>query len=412
VANTSRRRVLGAGVVVGLAAIGNTAVAGADDDGMMVPLELSRVDAELSPSVSKLNVVTSDLSDDDFNYLEAVPTENVVATEANVAFAPPSLSMAMNTFGGRALVAACCTCTAELITMPLDNVKVREHVRVFEEGQRVVSLGELSAVEIMEAGGLAAFWSGLVPGLQHHFLSGGVKIGLYEPVKAAVFTALPTGTSSLIVSALAGMACGVAGIAAANPTDVVKVRQQGRAEDDAPLGNLLQQYAGVVRESGVLGLWAGFAPNAARSASISGLEFMGYDWLRTWLLLLYPTMSVPVAAGLAGGVAGGVCGLLINPIDVVKSRMMCPSCVSGACDTSEACNLGEAYAIEQARAAEASATTAKKGMLAFTDDLLAQDGMAGLMRGVVPGMVRVAIFDGLVFFFNESLRAAILQHHW
>jgi hypothetical protein len=26
--------------------------------------------------------------------------------------------------GGRALVAACCTCTAELITMPLDNVKV------------------------------------------------------------------------------------------------------------------------------------------------------------------------------------------------------------------------------------------------------------------------------------------------
>jgi len=179
----------------------------------------------------------------------------------------------------------------------------------------VVSLGELSAVEIMEAGGLAAFWSGLVPGLQHHFLSGGVKIGLYEPVKAAVFTALPTGTSSLIVSALAGtparhssqtilgddprtphgrlltraaaggggaagktlsgMACGVAGIAAANPTDVVKVRQQGRAEDDAPLGNLLQQYAGVVRESGVLGLWAGFAPNAARSASISGLEFMG-----------------------------------------------------------------------------------------------------------------------------------------
>jgi solute carrier family 25 uncoupling protein 8/9 len=200
---------------------------------------------------------------------------------------------------------------------------VREHVRVFEEGQPVVGLGELSAMEIMEAGGLPAFWSGLVPGLQHHFLSGGVKIGLYDPIKTAVCTALPTGTSMLIVSALAGaparflsliqsivsskdathgdhprtphgrlltraaagrraagkilsgMVCGVAGIAAANPTDVVKVRQQGRADDDAPLGNLLQQYAAVVRESGVLGLWAGFAPNAARSASISGLEFMG-----------------------------------------------------------------------------------------------------------------------------------------
>lgn len=99
VANTSRRRVLGAGVAVGLAAIGNTAVAIADDGVKKVPLELSRVDAELSPSVRKLNVVTSDLSEDDFNYLEAVPTENVVATEANVAFAHPSLSMAMNTLG-------------------------------------------------------------------------------------------------------------------------------------------------------------------------------------------------------------------------------------------------------------------------------------------------------------------------
>jgi hypothetical protein len=30
----------------------------------------------------------------------------------------------------------------------------------------------------------------------------------------------------------------------------------------------------------------------------------------------------------------------------------------------------------------------------------------------VPGAVRVALFDGLVFFFNESLRAFIVQHHW
>jgi hypothetical protein len=54
--------------------------------------------------------------------------------------------------------------------------------------------------------------------------------------------------------------------------------------------------------TGVLGLWAGFAPNATRSAAISGLEFMGYDYLRMSLLLAHPTMSVPVAAGLAGGV--------------------------------------------------------------------------------------------------------------
>lgn len=117
-------------------------------------------------------------------------------------------------------------------------------------------------------------------------------------------------------------------------------------------------------------------------------------------------MAVPVAAGLAGGVAGGVCGLLINPIDVVKSRMMCPSCVSGSCA------VNEAYDRAEAPAGAVAVKTQKKGMGVFMDQLLAQDGMAGLMRGVVPGMVRVAIFDGLVFFFNETLRAAILQNHW
>jgi hypothetical protein len=116
-------------------------------------------------------------------------------------------------------------------------------------------------------------------------------------------------------------------------------------------------------------------------------------------------MAVPVAAGLAGGVAGGVCGLLINPIDVVKSRMMCPSCSSDACTTEQAYDRADAPAA-------AVVVTDKQSMWAFMNDVLAQDGMAGLMRGVVPGMVRVAIFDGLVFYLNESLRAAILQNHW
>jgi hypothetical protein len=34
--------------------------------------------------------------------------------------------------------------------------------------------------------------------------AGGVKIGLYDSVKAAMCTALPSGTSPLILSALAG----------------------------------------------------------------------------------------------------------------------------------------------------------------------------------------------------------------
>jgi hypothetical protein len=64
--------------------------------------------------------------------------------------------------------------------------------------------------------------------------------------------------------------------------------------------------------------------------------------------------------------AGGVCGLLINPIDVVKSRMMCPPCATA--DGEVACAVQPAAA---------------RSMWQQATLLLEEDGMAGLMRGVV-----------------------------
>ena len=58
--------------------------------------------------------------------------------------------------------------------------------------------------EIVGEGGVGALYKGLVPGLQHHFLSGGVKIGLYDPVKQMVETMLGSTTSPLLISGLSG----------------------------------------------------------------------------------------------------------------------------------------------------------------------------------------------------------------
>lgn len=95
-ASTSRRRVLGVGVLsLGLAVVGETADA---------TVLLAATEAWDGPSTVPMDVpqavVVVMSNDDDFNYLEAVPTENLVATEANIALAAP-LTLSLNTFGTR-----------------------------------------------------------------------------------------------------------------------------------------------------------------------------------------------------------------------------------------------------------------------------------------------------------------------
>jgi len=254
-------------------------------------------------------------------------------------------------------------------------MQVREQLARQDKGvQRVGTLESIIASE-----GVGALWNGLVPGLQHHFLSGGVKIGLYEPVKASIETVLGSTASPFLLSGAAGMLCGVAGTFGANPTDVVKVRMQNNSKDetDSEKLNVLEEYRAVLNQHGILGFWNGFAPNAARSATISGLQFMGYDYLRSNILFHYPDLGIPVAALIAGTIAGCVCGVVINPVDVVKINTM--------------------------------ARQEGSSSFAVAKQMIEQEGILSLCKGLGPSVLRVGSFDGLMFYFNECLRSLILQ---
>ena len=56
-------------------------------------------------------------------------------------------------------------------------------------------------------------------------LFGGLRIGLYVPVRDMVTGPLPEGTNpSLLQKVIAGLATGAIGITVASPTDLVKVK--------------------------------------------------------------------------------------------------------------------------------------------------------------------------------------------
>ncbi len=176
--------------------------------------------------------------------------------------------------------------------------------------------------------GAAALWKGLGPGLQRQVVYGGLRIGLYEPVKAAVGAAAGGGAAAdgLAVKIVAGLASGAIGITIASPTDLVKVRMQseGRLAPGAPrrYPSAFGAYAAIVRAEGVRALWTGLGPNVARNALINAAELASYDQIKESLLasgLFQDNVYCHLASGLGAGLVAVCVG---SPVDVVKSRMM------------------------------------------------------------------------------------------
>jgi hypothetical protein len=173
---------------------------------------------------------------------------------------------------------------------------------------------------------LSALYKGLEPGLHRQVINGGLRIGLYDPVKKLIVGKDHVGDVPLLGKIGAGLATGAIAICVASPTDLVKVRMQG--EGKLPPG-VPRRYSGAVaaygiiaREEGLTGLWKGLGPNVARNAIINAAELASYDQIKQSLLATgYFTDNV--VTHLVSGLGAGFFAVSIgSPVDVVKSRVM------------------------------------------------------------------------------------------
>ena len=154
-----------------------------------------------------------------------------------------------------------------------------------------------------------------IAGLQRQVIYGGLRIGLYEPIKT-LFAGKDAGDASLSIKILAGLTTGALGISVASPTDLVKVslapaqsvsphchvmpaplafralleqvRMQaaGQLPDGHPrkYPSALAAYGRIVKTEGVAALWTGLGPNIARNAIINAAELASYDQIKQSLL--------------------------------------------------------------------------------------------------------------------------------
>ncbi|KAI3461583.1 hypothetical protein Pfo_018246 [Paulownia fortunei] len=244
-------------------------------------------------------------------------------------------------FVGIFACSAFAACFAEFCTIPLDTAKVRLQL------QKRVPLGDSvgapryrgllgTVATIAKEEGLFALWKGIIPGLHRQCLYGGLRIGLYEPVKAFFVGSSYSGDVPLFSKILAALLTGAIAIALANPTDLVKVRLQ--AEGKLPVGvprrysGALDAYYAIVKQEGVAALWTGLGPNIARNAIINAAELASYDHVKETILKI-PGFTDNVLTHILAGLGAGFFAVCIgSPVDVVKSRMMGDSVYKGTID--------------------------------------------------------------------------------
>ncbi|CAM8924623.1 unnamed protein product [Rhodiola kirilowii] len=243
-------------------------------------------------------------------------------------------------FAGTFASSAFAACFAEICTIPLDTAKVRLQLQKKALAGDVAlpkykgMLGTVGTIAREE--GLASLWKGIVPGLHRQCIYGGLRIGLYEPVKNLYVGKDNVGDAPLSKKILAALTTGAIGITVANPTDLVKVRLQ--AEGKLPAGaprrysGALNAYSTIIRQEGVAALWTGLGPNVARNAIINAAELASYDQVKETILKL-PGFEDNVITHLLSGLGAGFVAVCVgSPVDVVKSRMMGDSAYKSTLD--------------------------------------------------------------------------------
>ena len=269
--------------------------------------------------------------------------------------------------------------------------------------------------------GIPALWKGVSPAMARGLIYGGLRLGLYTPIKSAMGTSKHNDVWTFYKKVAAGMTSGGLAAAITNPTELVRHQRAAkrfgfvscrcarcttaldavcrRTEPTACLppctrGRLqvktrLQAQGcahatptavirDIVSSSGVAGLWRGTMPSAARAALLTASQCATYDVIKCQIMHMTDSadresLATQVAAG---AVTGVVTTTVTSPADVLKTRMY----------------------------AEAPGGGPRLGMSGTVAALLREEGAGVLFRGWVANYARLGPQTLITFLAAEQLR--------
>lgn len=212
------------------------------------------------------------------------------------------------------------SCTGEVITFPMDLLKTKMQLGGTQGG--VKYSGPVHAItDTYNKKGIRGFYWGIVPAFNRQFVFSGVRIALYDKIKALM--GLDTLSGGIFQRFLIGAFSGGLASFICTPLDVCKVRIINDPDKLKYTGFSDCLKKTWTSEGFVKGFYRGSSPNIYRSVVVNACELGTYDTIKGVLInaVGYEETSIMLRfwASLAAGFVAAVCS---SPIDVVKTRYM------------------------------------------------------------------------------------------
>ena len=152
-----------------------------------------------------------------------------------------------------------------------------------------------------------------------------LRMGLYDSIKILL---APRGTNkdqfTLTHKLIAGAGSGTIGSFISTPTDLVKIRFQSYSpKEKNPYRNTFEAFYRIVKEeNGLRGLYRGATPNVFRAALLTSVQLSSYDQIKRMFIQSNYFRDSPSTHLLASFASGLITTTIVNPADMVKTRIM------------------------------------------------------------------------------------------
>ncbi|KAL4648568.1 calcium-binding mitochondrial carrier protein SCaMC-3-like isoform X2 [Arapaima gigas] len=263
-------------------------------------------------------------------------------------------------------------------TAPLDRLKVFLQVHG-SNSSRVSVLKGLRAM--VREGGLTALWRGNGINVLKIAPETAIKFLAYEQIKWLIRGKKDGGTLRVQERFIAGSLAGATAQTVIYPMEVLKTRLTLRKTG---------QYSGmadcakqILHKEGPRAFYKGYLPNMLGILPYAGIDLAVYETLKNaWLQRNSGSSADPGVLVLVGcGTVSSTCGQLASyPLALIRTRMQAQASVSGAPQLS---------------------------MLGHFKNIVSQEGVAGLYRGIAPNFLKVIPAVSISYVVYERMRRVL-----